>query len=607
MNSTFMGIEIAKRAIQAQTQSLTVIQNNVANAENPDYSRQIANISTYEPLYLPALNMSTEAGQIGQGIYVKSIERVRDNFLDIKINNETSYKNYFDTLVNFTTRIDSIYNEPQGVSLQQSITDFFNAFNDLSKEPENTAIRVTVKEKAITMVNQFHNLFNGLYNLQINTNSEIKSAIDTVNSIIKKIANLNNKIMKIEATGQNPNNLKDLRDKLVNQLSKYLDIKIEKSSTYNIYSKGKILVQGNKVDLFTLKEDPNNSGFYTLTLDNNPFIPKSGKIKALFELRDNIISNQLEKLNQLALSIIEGVNTLHYNGMNLKGDIHIPFFKELPLTLYTDGTYDKNNDGINDTVVIYKIIGTNKINGEDKLMISGTLTINGQTINYNANDTVNDLIKRVNLANTGINFVLSNGYLEIKGNSSSSGIYSIKALADTGQFLSNFAGILQPNASYSENNLNSVKTLFKTNQIYLLSPLKNIANWIDINDSIKNDITNIAAASIDTELKEGNGEIAYKISKLIDNKFFIRNNDSIVNYYTSMINDYSTIGHEAKQEADTHMLILSNFKKIRMSYSGVNMDEELANMMKFQKVYQASAKFLTQLNDLFDVLMGIIR
>lgn len=607
MNSTFMGVEIAKRALQAQSQSLTVTQNNVSNAENPDYSRQVANISTYEPLYLPGLNMALGAGQIGQGVYVESINRVRDQFLDVKINNETSYKNYFDTIVNYSQQIDSIYNEPNGVSLQQSITDFFNAFNDLSKEPESTVNRVTVKEKATAMVNQFHTMFNGLYGLQKNVNEEIKNNVNNINSLLKKLALLNNKIMKIKATGQNPNDLEDTRDKLVNELSKYIDISVKKESTFNIYSKGKIIVQGNIANTFTLEQNPDNNGFYNLVLDNENFIPQSGKIKALFDMRDKVIGNQLEKLNQLALSLVEGVNDLHYNGMTLKGEKNIAFFKELPLTLYTNGTYDKNNDGLNDSVVIYKLIGTNKINGEDKLMIDGALTINGQTIAYHANDTVNDLLKRINLANTGINFSLSNGYLEIKGNSSSNGIFSIKNLSDSGQFLSDFAGVLKRGAVFSENNLNAVASLFQTNQIYLLSPLKNVAGWIDLNDAIKNDVSNIAAASIDKELKEGNGEIAYKISKLIDDKFFIRNSDSIVNYYSSMVNDYSTIGYEAKQEMDTHTLVLSNFQKLRMSYSGVNMDEELANMMKFQKVYQASAKFLSQLNDLYDVLMGIIR
>ncbi len=608
MFSTFMGVEVAKRSFQSSTYAMSTIQHNLTKMNDPNYSRQRTLLSTYQPLYMPGVSMGMGAGQVGQGVYTQSVERVNNQFIGSKITSETSYVSYFNTLSSYINRIDGVYNEPNGIGLNESITDFLNSFNKLSHNPQDMTSRQLVKQKAQIMTSQFHTKYDALREIQNDANADLGVSVGNVNNLLKRLGAINNKIQKIEATGQNPNDLKDTREALVNELANYIDIDVNDGKEFFVYVDGKILVQGEEYQQLELDNDESNTGFYNVLLNGDKVEYGAGKISGLIELRDNTVANQIEKLNQIALSMVEGVNALHQKGMNLKGNSQVSFFKELPLSIYSNGDYDFNSDGFSDRNVIYKVVGSKILKPNDKLMISGTLNINGKQITYNANDTVEDLINKINLANTGANAQLEDGKLVFKGNSSDKGIYGINQLSDTGSFLSAFSGILQEGQEFNSNNLEAVENLFlDTDQIYLISPERNIASWIDLSDSIKEDISNISAAQTTPELKEGDGSIAFNIGKLATKNHFIRNSSSIDEFYRGMVSDYANDGKLAQTEMDSHTMLLQNFQGLRDSYSGVNMDEELSNMMKFEKMYQASAKFLTQLSDMYDTIIGIVR
>ncbi|MFN3411196.1 MAG: flagellar hook-associated protein FlgK [Exilispira sp.] len=607
MLSTFMGIELAKRAIQNNQQSIYITQNNITNAENPDYNRQNIILQEVPPLWLPGIStMSSTAGQVGQGSIVALIDRIKDMFLDGKINNETSFVSYFNTLDNYIKQLEGILQEPAGISLDKTLRDFFNAFNALSLDPSSVEKKIIVQQKAQTLISRFHELFNAAKEMQKEINSSIEIQVNNLNGLLKNLADLNSQIKRIEATGQKANDLKDKRDKIVNEISKFIPVTFKETDSFYLYFNGKILVQNDLYHQFSLVQN-GIEGMYDIYFQNDKVVTESGSLIGLITSRDNLLGNFLEKLNQLALSTIESVNSIHQQGMNSKGDTGILFFKELPLTIYKNGEYDKNQDGFNDSVAIYKIVGSKNVDPYEKVMISGTLNINGVEIQYQPNDTILDIIKKINMANTGVNFYIQNGKIEVKGNASENGIYSIKSLFDSGQFLSNITGILSYNSTFNENDLNAIESLFLTDQVYVLSYEKNIASWIDLSDEIKNDPLNIATSEISKEIKEGDGSVAQKISKLMDSKFLVRNSQSLFDFYSSMVMKIASSGSEVSQNLSFHELTLNNFRNIKISYSGVNMDEELANMLKFQKAYQAAAKYMSQQNELYDILMGIIR
>ncbi|MBP7029723.1 MAG: flagellar hook-associated protein FlgK [Spirochaetes bacterium] len=607
MFSTFMGIEIAKRALQNSQQTIYITQNNISNSENPDYNRQTVTLKEVPPLWLPGVStMGSITGQVGQGSIVALIDRVKDMFLDGKISSETSSFSYFNILDKYIRQLEGVLGEPAGATLDTALKDFFNSFNSLSMDPQSMEKRILVTEKARNLVDKFHQFFNFGKNVQKELNESLQIETNNVNNLFKELASLNKEIKRIEATGQKANDLKDRRDMLVGEISKFVPVTFKETDKFYLYINGKIAVQDDVYHEIELVSD-NSEGMYKLYFQNDRLDVSSGSLKGLIDARDELYGGFLEKLNQFAVSIIESVNSIHLQGMNAKGESGIAFFKELPLTIYKNGEYDKNQDGINDNVVIYKIVGSKTIEPDQKVMVEGKIVVNGVEISYNPSDTVMDIIKKVNMANTGINLYIQNGKLEIKGNSSADGIYSIKNLSDSGQFLSNIAGVLSYGSSFSEDNLSAIDSLFSTDQIYTLSFEKNAAAWIDLSEEISMDPLNIAAAENYKELKEGDGRIAQKISVLMDSKFLVRNSQSLLDFYSSMVMDIAANGRKVSDNLASHELTLGSFKNMKLSYSGVNMDEELANMLKFQKAYQAAAKFLTQQNELYDILMGIIR
>jgi len=136
MNSTFMGIEIGKRGLGAHQQALQVTGHNISNAENKEYSRQRVVIHAEDPLYVPALNRSNSAGNMGQGSVVSSIERIRDSFIDDRIVAEKNTLGYWRTRDEFLYQIEMAYNEPGDMGMRTRLEHMWKAWEEMSKYPE---------------------------------------------------------------------------------------------------------------------------------------------------------------------------------------------------------------------------------------------------------------------------------------------------------------------------------------------------------------------------------------------------------------------------------------------------------------------------------------
>ena len=132
MTSTFMGIEIGKRAMEAHHQAMTTIGHNLANQSTPGYSRQRVELSAFEPIYLPGLNREETAGQLGQGVVVSRIERMRDQLLDKRIVAQESGEGYWASRDPYIRMMEQIYLEPGENSVRSKMDAFWNAWEELS-------------------------------------------------------------------------------------------------------------------------------------------------------------------------------------------------------------------------------------------------------------------------------------------------------------------------------------------------------------------------------------------------------------------------------------------------------------------------------------------
>ena len=131
MGSTFSGIELGKRSIMAQTDAITTAGHNISNANTEGYSRQRVQIKEFDPLYRPDMTRAERPGQIGQGVDVQSITRVRDELLDKRIVAQENQETYWETRSDYYTMLEQIYNEPDDISVRYNMDKFWESWQDI--------------------------------------------------------------------------------------------------------------------------------------------------------------------------------------------------------------------------------------------------------------------------------------------------------------------------------------------------------------------------------------------------------------------------------------------------------------------------------------------
>ncbi|MBI4178121.1 hypothetical protein HY522_01690, partial [bacterium] len=206
MPGGLFGIEIAKSGILANQRAIDVTGQNIANVNNDDYHKQRAILGTTSPLYPLSLQGGTGARQIGTGVEVKLIQRVRDAFLERRLREETTDLGEFETAFDFLHQVELIYNEPSENSLRTRADEFWQALQDLSNNPDDMAVRSAVRESAqgvVEIIQEQASEFLRLGGITSNTsiNQDIQGIVNDMNTSARELALLNKQIQVQEAGG----------------------------------------------------------------------------------------------------------------------------------------------------------------------------------------------------------------------------------------------------------------------------------------------------------------------------------------------------------------------------------------------------------------------
>ena len=188
MASSFAGIEIGKRSLMAQNQSIMTAGHNISNADNEGYSRQRVNLRAFDPLYRPDLTREERPGQVGQGIDVQSVTRIRDELLDIRITAQANLESYWETRDKYYSMLEKLYNEPDDISIRTTMDKFWDSWQELSVYPESQAARQAVVSRGESMVNGVKQRFIGLQGVAAMINGDIEATVKQVNDFSLQIA-----------------------------------------------------------------------------------------------------------------------------------------------------------------------------------------------------------------------------------------------------------------------------------------------------------------------------------------------------------------------------------------------------------------------------------
>lgn len=447
----FHSLEIGKRALNAQSTAIAITGHNVANIDTPNFARQRAELAV------------SLHGDIASGVNVGEVRQMRDKFLDARLRVQIQDFGKWEAQSNSLSQIEDVLGTSDS-GLSNSLSEFWDGWQDLANQPESESARIAVIERGERLAYHFNKVDSELKQTQVDINAQIEAKIQQINNTAETIGKLNADIAVIEATGGNANDQIDSRAALTDELSRLVNVRTlqGEDGAAKVFIGGFAIVE--KTESPQLKMTTFSGGHATFS---NPVLPDgspvditSGELSGLMQLRDTTIPEFIDRIDQLAASLINDVNSLHSAGYGLDNSTGLSFF---------------SGEGATDMTV---------------------------------------------------------------------------------------------------------------------------------NSPIKNDPVKLASSS--SINSAGNNEVALSINQLRYAPKFNNGTETYEDYYHATVGMIGVKSQEAQRFADNQQLLVERFEAQRDSVSGVSLDEEMSNLIRFQHAYDAAAKFISVVDEMLETVLDFV-
>lgn len=309
--SLYGGIQTALSGLRAQQIQIETATQNVANADNPDYSRQVVELVANPPYPPPAMG-TTGPGQIGTGVNVAGINRLTDSFTTTQLRTALAQQAAGTVTRDTTAQIEAIFDEMSGHGISSLLSQFWSSWQDLSNAPTDPGARTNVVARAQALSSALQQSASQLAQLRQNLDQQVSLQIGQLNTLSQQIADLNRQITAVEVTAEHANDLRDQRDALVRQIYKIAQVSVteQANGAIRVSLAGTALVDGTTVT--PLAAVPNGSGTTSIVGPNGALVqPNAGSLAGLLQMRDQEIPARLNGLNAVAARLITAVNAVH--------------------------------------------------------------------------------------------------------------------------------------------------------------------------------------------------------------------------------------------------------------------------------------------------------
>ena len=539
---------IARSGIQAHQQGLATTSHNITNINTKGFSRQEVVLESARPA----------EGVIGSGVQVGQIRRTVDTFLENQLTTEHEDIGFITARHALLVQADGIVSETDSSGLSHGVTEFFNALRDVATNPENPIQRTVLLAKGQTLSAEFVNQAQALNQIRLDANQEILRHVETVNGLAIRIASLNDDIFKAESSGREAPDLRDQRAVLINDLAELVDIEqIQLRDGIGINVGGQLLVGGNHANSLSTIPDADNPPMNDVAFvrsDGTAFAISSklqgGKIAGLLQVRDVDVVDFQDRVDRLAAALINEFNQQHQAGFALDGTTNNSFFSGLtsPAPLASD-----TNSGT--------AVGTS-------VAITDPTLLTFQ--NYEVQFSSASAFSIVNLASG--------------------------ATVTTGSYTSgvaiNFDGI------------DVVLTgAAGTGDVYTVSAQQGAAQRFGL---AVTDVDKVAASSTALGVP-GNNVNALALVNLHTTRQSTLGNLTFNDYHAVTTGNVGSATKQAESQLETTTLEFEQINGLRESVSGVSLDEELTNLLSFQRSFEASARMITVADELFQTVLTMGR
>jgi flagellar hook-associated protein 1 FlgK len=324
---SFDGLRIALSSLQAQRRALEVTGQNVANVATDGYSRQRIDMAANAGSVVPAIYATPS--NVGQGVLSSDVKRARDQFIEVRANQEHAVNSNLLTVQATLDRIELGFAEPGENGLGAQMSDFLAGFDDVANQPGDSAARNQLIEQAQTLVTGFTQLDTTLAAIRDNSVEQLQASMVDVNATASRIAELNGRIQVATTAGLSPNDLMDQRDLAASQLAESVGATVRPlgDGTVDVYIGGTALVRGstsNELQV-VVGTDPAQTISVVWAKDSQP-AGVTGAAGGMITTANDIVPRYRAELKAVATKLHDEVNAIHSTGYGQDGVTGRDFF-----------------------------------------------------------------------------------------------------------------------------------------------------------------------------------------------------------------------------------------------------------------------------------------
>lgn len=567
MGSLFSTLNIARSGLAAAQTQLDVTGHNIANVNKPGFSRQRAELITRVPVSRPW-------GQMGTGVAVADINRIRDQFVDELYQDQVAGLGAAEIRAQFYELIEGVFLEPGNNGLSTRIDEFFNAMNEFSTNVESVPVRIAALNEARALAEALGFTSDQLYAQRTNANNEVLNFVPEINSITDRIAQINGKIVALEANGTSANDLRDDRNLLLDQLARITNIftRERDNGQVDVLVSGQALVDGAvALELEAVRNaalDPSRNDLVEVRFVKTGQLlnVQNGELFGALEMRDTTLVDIDGKMDTLAATLIEQINRVHSQGAgisNYTGTVSSS-------NAVTDPALALNTAGLPFSVSA----GSFDVHVFDESTVPPSV-VGGTpvTINVNAGTTLNDIAAQLSAVPNVSAVVDVNGLLDI---TTTAGFSFSTANDDTGTF-----------AALGLNGL------FEGVD----------ASTIRVNPNVFNNPELLASRFSTNPLETGDNTAALAMLGVGSGQYFSSGTATLKDFYETVVVEIGVDTRVNLQSLAVEQTFVDNFERRRQEVSGVSLDEEVTLLIQYQRAFEASARVVTVTDRMLESLL----
>ena len=641
---------IGVQALNAAQLSLLTAEHNIANVNNPGFRRQQVVQSTNFAL-------PSSAGYVGQGAQVETIRRLYNNFLDDQVLSASSQSEFYNAYYGAIKQIDNVLADPNA-GLSPAIQDFFRGVNAVANDPASVPGRQALLSGAEALVARFQSISSRLETIRNGVDTQLESIVTNINSYGAQIADLNQKIVTAQSlVGQPPNDLLDQRDQLIAKLNEQVRVSTVKQDdgSYNIFiGSGQSLVVGVSTFTLAVQDDPADLEQKNIVYSqggNFIKIPQAslengGVLGGLLSFRRNTLEGAQNALGRVSIALAQTVNNQNQLGQDLNGALGGNLFS----LASTSPTIYANSGNSSGAALLTATLSSGA---------AGALTTSNYNLVYSSassnytltrvSDGTQTVISSLPSTVDGVTIALSSGtpatgdkWLLLPTRfgardisvatsdpnkiAAAAPIRTARSTANTGNASINLGSVNTASQPPLNSNLQNSVTItftsastFNVNDTTLGSSLAigvayNAGGAITYNGWTVA-ISGVPAASDTFTIATNTGGIGDNRNALalaaLQTTNKLANNTSgtpTTTYQGAYAQLASIVGNKTRENqvnSASQQTLLNDTRKTEQQLSGVNLDEEAANLLRFQQAYQAAAKMVQVGSTLFDTILAI--